>query len=139
MWVNDGVLDGGKMRVDSGVLGGLWRGLRLGMGTWLLGSYCAVDFTFTFESLPFFRSNTGFVNLYGSDSFSSDSFNSNANPKPVKTIGNLTTAISTLRFNHDAQILAVASKEKKDSMRMVSWLSLVVGFLFHSKLMSLLH
>jgi U3 small nucleolar RNA-associated protein 18 len=68
------------------------------------------------------RSNTGFVNLYGSESFSSDGFNLNANPKPVKTIGNLTTAISTLRFNHDAQILAVASKEKKDSMRMVSWL-----------------
>ncbi|KIK02674.1 hypothetical protein K443DRAFT_677402 [Laccaria amethystina LaAM-08-1] len=63
--------------------------------------------------------NTGFVNLYGSESFSSDGFNLNANPKPVKTIGNLTTAISTLRFNHDAQILAVASKEKKDSMRMI--------------------
>ena len=85
------------------------------------------------------------MNLYGSDSFSSDSSNLNANPKPVKTIGNLTTAISTLRFNHDAQILAVASKEKKDSMRMVSWfflliiIHLVAGFLFQPKLMSLFH
>jgi hypothetical protein len=70
------------------------------------------------------------VNVYGSDSFavpsgsstfSSSNVNPNAPPKPIKTIGNLTTAISTLRFNHDAQVLAVASKEKKDAMRLVSF------------------
>ncbi|KIK65860.1 hypothetical protein GYMLUDRAFT_38337 [Collybiopsis luxurians FD-317 M1] len=74
-------------------------------------------------------SNTGLVNIYGSDSFSpfpssspsnaSWSSNHSNNPKPLKTIENLTTPISTLRFNHDAQVLAVASKEKKDGMRLI--------------------
>ncbi|PPQ97441.1 hypothetical protein CVT26_002851 [Gymnopilus dilepis] len=36
-----------------------------------------------------------------------------------RTLGQLTTPVSTLRFNHDAQILAMASKDKKDSMRLV--------------------
>ena len=40
-------------------------------------------------------------------------------PKLVKALGHLTTPISTLRFNHDAQILAMASKDKKDAMRLV--------------------
>ena len=48
-------------------------------------------------------------------------------PKLVKALGHLTTPISTLRFNHDSQILAMASKDKKDAMRLVSdlflWLS----------------
>ncbi|KAF5385594.1 hypothetical protein D9757_006757 [Collybiopsis confluens] len=74
-------------------------------------------------------SNTGLVNIYGSDSFlpsSSSTFTSaakpswsNSNSKPLKTIKNLVTPISTLRFNHDAQVLAMASKEKKDGMRLV--------------------
>jgi U3 small nucleolar RNA-associated protein 18 len=67
------------------------------------------------------RSNTGLVNVYGSDSFRHEDAASFAvQPKPVKTIGHLTTAISTLRFNHDAQVMAVASREKKDAMRLVS-------------------
>ncbi|KAJ7677373.1 WD40-repeat-containing domain protein [Mycena rosella] len=65
-------------------------------------------------------SNTGLVNVYGSDSFKTDETVSfAAQPKPVKTIGHLTTAISTLRFNHDAQIMALASREKKDAMRFI--------------------
>ncbi|KAF7375119.1 Methyltransf-2 domain-containing protein [Mycena sanguinolenta] len=65
-------------------------------------------------------SNTGLVNVYGSDSFQHADFESfTAQPKPVKTIGHLTTAISTLRFNHDAQVMAVASREKKDAMRLI--------------------
>lgn len=70
-------------------------------------------------------SNTGLVNVYGSDSFSPPVSMASSlswpglSPKPVKTIENLTTPISTLRFNHDAQVLAIASKEKKDSMRLV--------------------
>ncbi|KAJ4485241.1 WD40-repeat-containing domain protein [Lentinula aciculospora] len=73
-------------------------------------------------------SNTGLVNVYGADSFtpasistspSSSSSWSSISPKPLKTIGNLTTPISTLRFNHDAQVLAMASKEKKDGMRLI--------------------
>ncbi|KDR85676.1 hypothetical protein GALMADRAFT_132340 [Galerina marginata CBS 339.88] len=70
-------------------------------------------------------SSSGFVNVYGSDSFTvsgGDSMSSSfaaENPKLVKALGHLTTPISTLRFNHDAQILAMASKDKKDSMRLV--------------------
>lgn len=82
--------------------------------------------------MVFLRSNTGLVNVYGSDSFlpsvsvaSSLSW-SGLSPKPVKTIENLTTPISTLRFNHDAQVLAIASKEKKDSMRLVSGVLVVL-------------
>ena len=77
----------------------------------------------------FFNSSTsGFVNVYDSDSFSvrhDDNFRTTtssvfgAAPKLIKTLGNLTTPISTLRFNHDAQILAMASKDKKDAMRLV--------------------
>jgi hypothetical protein len=40
-------------------------------------------------------------------------------PRPLKAIGNLTTPISTLRFNHDSQLLAMASSAKKDQMRLV--------------------
>ncbi|KAJ6612263.1 WD40-repeat-containing domain protein [Mycena sp. CBHHK59/15] len=65
-------------------------------------------------------SNTGLVNVYGSESFRhEDTASFTAQPNPIKTIGHLTTAISTLRFNHDAQVMAVASKEKKDAMRLI--------------------
>jgi len=66
-------------------------------------------------------SNTGFVNVYGSDAFATpNSMTATGNnPKPVKSIGNLTTAISTLKFNHDTQIMAMASQEKKDAMRLI--------------------
>ncbi|KAJ7746592.1 WD40-repeat-containing domain protein [Mycena metata] len=65
-------------------------------------------------------SNTGLVNVYGSDSFQHGETTSfAAQPKPVKTLGHLTTPISTLRFNHDAQVMAVASREKKDALRLI--------------------
>ncbi|KAJ7914868.1 WD40-repeat-containing domain protein [Mycena leptocephala] len=65
-------------------------------------------------------SNTGLVNVYGSDSFEhGDAASFTTQPKPVKTIGHLTTAISTLRFNHDAQVMAVASRDKKDALRLI--------------------
>ncbi|KAG5643054.1 hypothetical protein DXG03_001632 [Asterophora parasitica] len=67
-------------------------------------------------------SNTGFVNVYGADSFAPSS--DVANPKPLKNIANLTTAISSMTFNHDAQIMAMASQEKKDSMRLIHMPSL---------------
>ncbi|KAG6919717.1 hypothetical protein DXG01_002663 [Tephrocybe rancida] len=63
-------------------------------------------------------SNTGFVNVYGADSFATGDLNM-ANPKPRKSIANLTTSISAIRFNHDAQLMAVASQEKKDAMRLI--------------------
>ncbi|KAF6758824.1 WD40-repeat-containing domain protein [Ephemerocybe angulata] len=64
-------------------------------------------------------SNTGYVNLYGSDSFATAWESTTSKPKPLKSIANLTTPISTAKFNHDAQVLAIASKDKKDSLRMV--------------------
>ncbi|KZT24383.1 WD40 repeat-like protein [Neolentinus lepideus HHB14362 ss-1] len=56
-------------------------------------------------------SNTGFVNVYSPALSTSD--------KPLKTIGNLTTSISSLQFSHDSQILAMASNSKKDQMRLI--------------------
>lgn len=38
---------------------------------------------------------------------------------PFKSIMSLTTRVDTLRFNHDGQILAIASHMKKDSLRLV--------------------
>ena len=68
----------------------------------------------------FFRSRTGFVNVYGSDATEcSSDYASNTVPRPLKALDNLTTAISCLRFNHDSQLLAVASHTKKDQMRLV--------------------
>ncbi|KAH9947370.1 WD40 repeat-like protein [Amylocystis lapponica] len=66
---------------------------------------------------------TGLVNVYGPDGVSSSGSN---RPKPLKTIGNLTTSITSLRFNHDSQLLAVASNTKKDQMRMIHLPSLTV-------------
>ena len=66
-------------------------------------------------------SKSGIVNVYGSNA--SSSWNNSDRPKPLKSIGNLTTSISTVRFNHDSQLLAIASKTKKDQMRLV-WLIL---------------
>jgi len=63
-------------------------------------------------------STSGFVNVYGADSFSPNP-DLTSNPKPIKSIANLVTPISTLRFNHDAQVLAIASQEKKDAMRLI--------------------
>ncbi|WFD29688.1 U3 snoRNP protein [Malassezia sp. CBS 17886] len=45
---------------------------------------------------------------------------------PRRSLGNLTTATTTLRFNHDAQLLAIASRNKKDALRMVHLPSLHV-------------
>jgi len=65
-------------------------------------------------------SNTGFVNVYGADAFTlSPPSNTLGNPKPLKSIANLTTAVSSIRFNHDAQLMAIASQEKKDAMRLI--------------------
>jgi U3 small nucleolar RNA-associated protein 18 len=66
-------------------------------------------------------SNTGLVNVYDQHAIGSALPTSGrlATPKPLKTFGNLTTSISAQCFNHDSQLLAIASKEKKDQMRMV--------------------
>ncbi|TPX61365.1 hypothetical protein PhCBS80983_g01165 [Powellomyces hirtus] len=59
-------------------------------------------------------SDSGVVNLYDQASCFASS-----NPAPQKAILNLTTSVTTLKFNHDSQILAMASREKKDSLRLL--------------------
>ena len=60
------------------------------------------------------RSNSGVVNLYPTASLLAST-----TPTPAKAFMNLTTRIDTLAFNHDAQLLALASKRNKDSLRLV--------------------
>ena len=108
-------------------------------GNWVSFFFLFLPFNFLVIPLTFFHSSTsGFVNIYDSDSFSvhhGDSFRTESEsgtPKLVKALGHLTTPISTLRFNHDSQILAMASKDKKDAMRLVGFLGFI--FLFFSLL-----
>lgn len=46
--------------------------------------------------------------------------------EPVKTIENLVTSTTTMRWNNDGQILALASKAKKDALRLVHFPSMRV-------------
>lgn len=62
-------------------------------------------------------SRHGHVNVYNPDT---PTFGSSSRVNPLKTISNLTTSVTSLTFNHDSQLLAVASDTKKDQMRMVS-------------------
>ncbi|KAK0446557.1 WD40-repeat-containing domain protein [Desarmillaria tabescens] len=91
---------------DVGQRRGGFRGAGRAMAGTTTGGWMAIG------------SNSGLVNMYTADAFVGTS-SSTAQPKPTKTIGNLTTAISTLRFNHDAQLMAVASREKKDAMKLI--------------------
>ena len=64
------------------------------------------------ERLLLQRSRSGIVNVYRQEG--------DNRPHHLKALDNLTTAISTIRFNHDSQLLAIASKAKIDQMRMVN-------------------
>lgn len=59
-------------------------------------------------------SEQGVVNVYNYE----DVLKTNA-PLPAKTIFNLTTAISTTKFNHTSELLAIASKEVNDAVKLV--------------------
>eukprot|EP00271_Cylindrocystis_brebissonii_P009231 TRINITY_DN2392_c0_g1_i1.p1 TRINITY_DN2392_c0_g1~~TRINITY_DN2392_c0_g1_i1.p1 ORF type:complete len:600 (+),score=141.35 TRINITY_DN2392_c0_g1_i1:463-2262(+) len=59
-------------------------------------------------------SDTGVVNLYQRQAF----LGSGA-ARPLKSFLNLTTEVDTLKFNPDSQILAIASRMKKDSLRFI--------------------
>jgi hypothetical protein len=43
-----------------------------------------------------------------------------ASPRPIRELMNLTTEITNIAFNHDAQMMAISSSKKKDAFRMVS-------------------
>ncbi|KAF7327524.1 Methyltransf-2 domain-containing protein [Mycena kentingensis (nom. inval.)] len=60
-------------------------------------------------------SNTGLVNVY-KDALAEGSL---YQPKPTKTLGHLSTAVTALKYNHDGQVMAMASKDKKDALRLV--------------------
>lgn len=80
-----------------------------------------------------FRSSTGIVNLYEND-YSTEA----AAPKLVKSFDNITTSISSMCFNPDGQILAAASKEKKDTLKLVRPLRLHVSVFQFPLMVSLL-
>ena len=75
-------------------------------------------------------SQSGIVNIYDrTRSFGSTSSTSNTsnniltsgtkeNPKPVRVLEQLVTAVSVIEFSPDCQVLAIASKGKKDALRM---------------------
>ncbi|CAB4406560.1 unnamed protein product [Rhizophagus irregularis] len=58
-------------------------------------------------------SHSGIVNIYD------DSCLSSTNPKPMKSIMNLTTSVHDMKFNHDTQILGISSHSKRDQLKMV--------------------
>lgn len=58
-------------------------------------------------------SDSGIVNIYNSEDFVG------GKRKPLKTIENLTTKVDFMKFNHDAQILAICSSMKKNSLKLV--------------------
>ena len=65
-------------------------------------------------------STSGIVNVYKRDDFLG------GKRKPLKTIENLTTDVSEMKFNHDAQILAITSRKERNGMRLVHVPSLSV-------------
>lgn len=71
-------------------------------------------------------SSAGVVNIYGRDQFQAGAaLSSKAGllrplaPTPLREIMNLTTTVDTLAFSPDSQMLAMASRMKKDAMRLV--------------------
>ncbi|KAK9280946.1 hypothetical protein L1049_003837 [Liquidambar formosana] len=58
-------------------------------------------------------SDSGIVNIYNREEFLG------GKRKPIKTIENLTTKVDLLKFNNDAQILAVSSSMKKNSLKLI--------------------
>ncbi|KAF9400149.1 U3 snoRNP protein [Mortierella sp. AD011] len=65
-------------------------------------------------------SKSGIVNIYDRTCLKTST------PKALRAIGNLTTSIHTMRFNHDSQILAISSKGRKDQLRLIHIPSLKV-------------
>ncbi|KAA8534303.1 hypothetical protein F0562_031820 [Nyssa sinensis] len=58
-------------------------------------------------------SDSGIVNIYNREEFLV------GKRKPIKTIENLTTKVDFMKFNNDAQILAISSSMKKSSLKLV--------------------
>ena len=58
-------------------------------------------------------SASGLVNVYNRDEFLG------GKRKPIKTLEHLRTEVDFMKFNHDAQILAICSRMQKSSLKLV--------------------
>lgn len=58
-------------------------------------------------------SASGIVNVYNREEFLG------GKRKPMKTIENLTTKVDFMKFNNDAQVLAISSSMKKNSLKLI--------------------
>ena len=58
-------------------------------------------------------SSSGVVNVYD------QSCMTQAKPRPLKAVMNLTTSASEVQFNHTSELLAISSKEKKSAVKLV--------------------
>jgi len=58
-------------------------------------------------------SASGIVNIYNSEEFLG------GKRKPIKTIDNLSTEVDFMKFNHDSQILAICSRAKNSSLKLI--------------------
>lgn len=67
-------------------------------------------------------SNSGVVNLYD---MNREDFR-NTDPKPIKSVMNLTTETTGLQFNHNCEILIMWSKWKRDAVKLLHVPSLTV-------------
>lgn len=67
--------------------------------------------------------DNGVVNIYriagDEDENGKSPFYENAHPKPVKSIMNITTVITSLEFNFDSQLLAIASDIARNKLKLV--------------------
>lgn len=66
-------------------------------------------------------SRAGVVNIY-----SQEACLSSANPKPLKSVMNLLTSVTSLTFNPSSEILAVASRVEDEAVRLVSVTALMM-------------
>lgn len=81
--------------------------------------WCGTDQSF----LSFFHSSkSGIVNVYGRDVLNTNVYK----PTPLKALGNLTTRVQEIKFNHDAQLMGISSNRKRDQFRLVHLPSLTV-------------
>ncbi|GAB5588707.1 U3 snoRNP protein [Umbelopsis nana] len=67
-------------------------------------------------------SKSGIVNVYGREVLRTDVHK----PTPLKALGNLTTRIQEVKFNHDSQLMGISSNRKRDQFRLVHLPSLTV-------------
>ncbi|GMI86192.1 hypothetical protein like AT5G14050 [Hibiscus trionum] len=58
-------------------------------------------------------SDSGIVNIYNMDEFLG------GKRKPIKVVENLTNKVDFMKFNSDAQILAICSTMKKNSLKLM--------------------